>query len=66
MSPRGRGEHAFPYVWVWRKQLPDRKGTRCRKVSRPDEAPFPKRVTVEFEDGHLVHDVPVFAVRRAT
>jgi len=60
-----RRESAFPYVWVWRKFLPERNGQRCRKLLAPDEGPFPRKVTIEFEDGHQVHDVSVVAVRRA-
>jgi hypothetical protein len=55
----------FPYVWVFKAQLPDRKGQRCRKIIRPDDPPFPKTVTVEFEDGHQAHDVSSYAIRRA-
>jgi hypothetical protein len=40
----------FPYVWFWRKFLPERKGCLCRVLARGKK----NAILVEFEDGYKV------------
>jgi len=40
----------YPYVWYWRKRLPERKGQRCRVNIRGAR----NTVEVEFENGEKV------------
>lgn len=40
----------WPYVWYWRRRLPDRKGLPCRILQRGRM----NSILVEFEDGRLV------------
>jgi len=37
----------FPFVWYWRKRLPERKGQQCRVLVRGQM----NSVLVEFKDG---------------
>jgi hypothetical protein len=37
----------FPYVWLWRSKLGDRKGQRCRVLARGSM----NSALIEFEDG---------------
>ncbi len=43
-------EEKFPYVWFWRKRLPERKGQRCKVTARGKM----NSIRVEFEDGYKV------------
>ena len=49
----------YPYVWFWRKRLPERKGQRCRVLVRGKK----NSIAVEFEDGYRVV-TSRFAVRK--
>lgn len=40
----------YPYVWFWVAKLPERKGQRCRVVTRGGW----NSVLVEFQDGFRV------------
>lgn len=51
---------AFDRVWWWRKNLPERKGERCRILARGTM----NSALIEFEDG-VRHVVSRFAVRKA-
>lgn len=46
-------EIEFPMVWFIRKSLPERKGQRCRVVTR-GRGPGPRNILVEFADGYRV------------
>lgn len=50
---------AFDHVWFWRKNLPERKGQRCRIVARGKM----NSIEIKFEDG-VHHIVSRYAVRR--
>jgi hypothetical protein len=49
-----------PYVWYWRKRLPDRHGQRCSVTARGAM----NSIRVEFADGFRVI-TSRFAVRKA-
>lgn len=50
----------FPLIWHWRKFLPDRKGTACRRICQGRNG----NALIEFEaDGHRIV-APRHAVRR--
>ncbi|MFA5376552.1 MAG: hypothetical protein WC455_12470 [Dehalococcoidia bacterium] len=51
---------SFPYIWYWRKRLPERKGKRCRVLVRGRM----NSILVEFEDGWTVV-TSRYAVRQA-
>lgn len=40
----------YPYIWFWKSKLPERKGQRCRVITRGRL----NSVLVEFEDGFQV------------
>lgn len=40
----------FDYEWYWRKKLPERRGQRCRIISRGRM----NTILVEFENGYQV------------
>ncbi len=40
----------YPYIWYWRKKLPDRKGHRCRVWARGKL----NSIGVDFPDGFRV------------
>lgn len=50
----------YDHVWYWRKNLPERKGQRCRVVARGKM----NSIEIEFEDG-VRHIVSRYAVRKA-
>lgn len=54
------GEKDFDRLWYWRCRLPERKGQRCRVVSRGKM----NSALVEFEDGLRVI-TSRYAVRKA-
>lgn len=41
----------FPYIWFWRKKLPERKATPCRVLTRSKRM---NSALIEFEDGYRV------------
>jgi hypothetical protein len=43
-------EKTFPYIWFWRKRLPERKGQKCRILARGRL----NSILVEFPDGYIV------------
>jgi len=53
MTPR------YDHTWYWRKNLPERKGQRCRIVARGKM----NSIEIEFEDG-VHHIVSRYAVRK--
>ncbi len=51
----------FPYVWYWKKRLPDRRGQPCRILARGKL----NSILVEFKDGYTVI-TSRYAVRKKT
>ena len=49
----------WPYVWVWRRRRPERKGQHCKLVGVPTLG----NCLIEFPDGFQVR-APRSAVRR--
>ena len=53
---------AYDYVWRWRCRLPERKGQRCRILTRARRM---NSIAVEFESDGLRVCTSRYAVRRA-
>ena len=49
----------WTHTWYWRKNLPDRKGQRCKVLARGTM----NSIMIEFEDG-VRHVVSRYAVRK--
>ena len=54
------GNSDYPYVWYWKRKLPDRKGQPCKVTARGSM----NSIRVEFPDGFAVI-TSRFAVRKA-
>jgi hypothetical protein len=55
-----RYKDRYPYIWYWRRRLPERKGQRCKITARGAM----NSIRVEFPDGFAVI-TSRFAVRKA-